>query len=75
MTQWHTDTQTHLSGVKDTTAIRSGLLWLVCEPVSEGDGGLVNPPEDSGVAAHTGQTNPHIQKLSIWWTKARTYGM
>lgn len=59
------DTQTHLSGVEDAASILSGLDWLVRQPVGEGDGGLVNPREDSGVRARTNQTDPHIQKLAI----------
>lgn len=64
-TRAHTHAHTHLSSVEDTAGVLSGLEWLVWEPVGEGDGGLVNPLEDSGVHAHTDQTNPHIQKLSI----------
>lgn len=61
----HGHTHTHLSSVEDTAGILSGLERLVWGPVGEGDGGLVNPLEDSGVHAHTDQTNPHIQKLAI----------
>lgn len=67
-THTSTITHTHLSSVRDTADFLSGPGWLVYAPVGEGDGRLVNPLEDGGIYAETLQTDPHIQKLVIYWS-------
>lgn len=71
VTRRHTHAHTHLSRVEDTAGVQSGLLRLVRQPVSEGDGGFVDPAEHCGVAANTHEADPHVQKLTIWWTRAQ----
>lgn len=53
------------SSVEDTARILSGLDWLGCVPVGEGDRRLIDPLEDSGAQLDTNQTDPHIQELAI----------
>lgn len=55
----------YLSSIEDTARMLSGLDWLVCVPVGEGDRCLIDPLEDSGAQLVTDQTDPHIQELAI----------